>query len=365
MRFFGNAISKDVEENIVLSNNTHKMDIKSCNMDQLEHILLGMNEPKYRAKQIFGWLHVKKVRTFGEMTNLSKKLISHLNEKYYIPSINIKKKLVSAQDNTIKYLYELEDGATIEAVYMQYHHGNSLCISTQVGCKMGCKFCASTIGGLVRNLSPSEMLLEIETAQQDTGTKISNVVLMGIGEPFDNFQNVVRFLQLLSHPDGHALSLRGVTVSTCGLVNKIDELAKYNFSLTLAVSLHAANDEIRGKTMPISKKYSIAEILDACHKYSTKTGRRITYEYALIKNQNDSLNSAHELGKLLKGSLCHVNLIQVNPITGGQYTKSSTKIAESFVKILAHYGVAATIRRTLGNDISAACGQLRRETTNI
>lgn len=338
-----------------------KIDIKSLDLNEIEMIIKDLGQPKYRAKQIFGWIQQKKIQNFAQMTNLPKSFIDDLSQTYYIPQLNIKKRLVSTQDNTIKYLYELEDHNTVESVLMEYNHGTSICISTQVGCKMGCTFCASTIGGCVRNLTPSEMLLEIEKAEQDSGRKISNVVLMGIGEPLDNFENVVKFLQLLSHPDGHKMSLRNVTVSTCGLVDKINELSDYNFGLTLAVSLHAPTNEVRSKTMPVNKRYPIEKLLLACVNYSKKTGRRITYEYALIDGENDSAENANQLAKRLKGTLCHVNLIPVNEVAETGYKQSSRKTADLFIKTLEKYGVTATLRRTLGSDIDAACGQLRRE----
>ena len=347
-----------------MANSFSKIDIKSYTLEQLEQLLLDMGQPKYRAKQIFSWIHLKKISSFDEMSNIPKNILQLFSEKYFIPSLTIRKKLVSKHDGTIKYLYELEDGNTIEAVYMKYHHGNSLCISSQVGCKMGCKFCASTIGGRVRNLTASEMLLEIEVAEKDTNSKINNVVLMGMGEPLDNFDNVIRFLQLLSHPDGHKMSLRNVTLSTCGLVDQIDRLGEFGFGLTLAVSLHAPTDTIRNKTMPINNKYPIEVLIDACKRYANKTGRRITYEYALIKGENDSVEDAKTLGKRLQGSLCHVNLIGINKVDGTGFEKADSGVMEAFLGTLKNYGVEATKRRTLGDDIDAACGQLRRAELN-
>lgn len=344
-----------------MTHNTYKIDIKSLSTKELEQVVCNLGGQKYRAKQIFSWIHVKKAKEFGSMTNIPKQLIEGLEEKYYIPQIIIKKRLVSNKDNTVKYLYGLDDGNTVEAVYMQYEHGNSLCISTQVGCKMGCKFCASTVGGFVRNLLPSEMLLQIEQAETDTKTKVNNVVLMGIGEPLDNFDNVVRFLKLLSNPDGCKFSLRNVTLSTCGLADKIDELAQHNFGLTLAVSLHAPNDNARNRTMPVNKKYSMSQVLSACKRYQKKTGRRVTYEYALIEGENDTRACADELGKRLRGSMCHVNLILVNEVKETGYKKSKKENAFIFIDTLKKYGVTSTLRRTLGADINAACGQLRRE----
>ena len=295
------------------------------------------------------------------MTNLSKELRTRLDEQFFIAPVTVKRKLTSAIDGTIKYLYELADGNTVEAVLMSYHHGNSLCISTQVGCKMGCTFCASTILGFVRNLTAAEMLGEIMTAERDSGQKVSSLVLMGIGEPLDNYDNVVRFLTLLSCEQGINMSLRHVSLSTCGLVPRIYDLAELRLGLTLSISLHAPNDQIRSKTMPVNTRYNIDELLKACRVYTEKTSRRISFEYALIDGVNDSPRDAKELAGRLKGMLCHVNLIPVNPIKERDYKNSGKAATDNFVKILESYGITATVRRRLGTDINAACGQLRRE----
>ncbi len=294
------------------------------------------------------------------MSNISSSLRTKLNDNYCINSIKIVRKLESSIDNTVKYLYELSDGNHIESVLMDYKHGNSLCISTQVGCKMGCSFCASTIAGFKRHLFPSEMLLQVYEAERDSGRHIDSLVLMGIGEPLDNFDNVVKFLQILSFETGKNLSLRHVSLSTCGLVDKIYDLAEYRFGLTLSVSLHAVSDAKRSKIMPVNKKYTIGELLKACRYYIKKTGRRISFEYAVIHGVNDSADDADALVKLLKGMNCHVNLIPVNQIKERDY-RSDKNSLYSFLGALEKGGLNATVRRTLGADIDAACGQLRRE----
>jgi 23S rRNA (adenine2503-C2)-methyltransferase len=319
-----------------------------------------MGEKPFRGKQLFRWLHQKGAASFEEMSDLSLSLREKCHEKYAIDAIKMKKRLVSAIDGTVKYLYELSDGKTVEAVLMHYRHGTSLCISTQVGCRMGCTFCASTIGGLRRNLTPAEMLEEVYAANRDLpDQKVDSIVLMGIGEPLDNFENTLRFLELLSHPDGLNMSLRHVSLSTCGLVDRIDQLALHKLGLTLSVSLHAPNDFIRGKTMPINRQWPIDELLAACRRYFAATGRRVSFEYALIEGHNDSDDNARELALRLKGMNCHLNLIPVNAVSGKTY-KASRRI-ERFAAILSGQGITTTIRRTLGADIHAACGQLRRE----
>ncbi len=342
-------------------NMTDKTDIKSLSIQELRAQFAALGEPAFRAGQVFSWLHQKRAQSFDEMTNLSKSLRGALAEHFYIPYITIKQRLVSAIDGTVKYLYELEDGETVEAVFMRYHHGNSLCISTQVGCRMGCTFCASTLGGCVRNLTAAEMLCEIHAAEQDTQEKVSSLVLMGIGEPLDNYDNVVRFLQLLSDENGMNMSTRHVSLSTCGLVPRIYDLAEHRFGLTLSVSLHAPNDEIRGRTMPVNRRYPIDELLTACRHYTQATSRRISFEYALIDGVNDSEQNASELAKRLKGMLCHVNLIPVNPVTERDFRASTRDAIRRFTTVLEHAGIVVTVRRTLGVDINAACGQLRRE----
>ena len=336
-----------------------KTDILSLSLQELEQEIIALGEAKFRAKQIFEWLHKKQATEFDKMTNLSAQLVKKLQEKFCIKSLNIKKRLVSNTDNTVKYLYGLPDGEKVECVLMEYKHGNSLCISTQVGCKMQCKFCASTKAGFVRNLEPSEMLLEIYETQRDSGRHIDSLVLMGIGEPLDNFDNVIKFLGLLSHPMGNELSLRHVSLSTCGLVDRIYDLAEMKLGLTLSISLHASNDKTRSEIMPINNRYCISEIIKACQAYFVKTGRRISFEYALIEGVNDDKQTADELIRLLKPLACHVNLIPINEIKEGDYKKSTA--VRQFQQTLTENGINATVRRTLGADIQAACGQLRRD----
>jgi len=319
-----------------------------------------MGEKRFRADQIFEWLHVKRVQRFDEMTNISAQFRIRLEEKFCIKSLFIVKKLESTRDNTVKYLYRLPDGNHVETVLMEYNHGNTVCVSTQVGCKMGCKFCASTIAGYKRDLAPGEILMQIYTAEKDSGRKIGGVVLMGIGEPLDNFDNVVCFLNLLSCEKGMNLSLRHVSLSTCGLVPKIYELAKLNLGLTLSISLHAPDNKARSEIMPVNDRYDINELIKACKDYFKTTGRRISFEYALINGHNDSREDAAKLAKLLGGFVCHVNIIPVNKIKERDFA-SDRKSAQRFREYLEQLGINATVRRTLGADIDAACGQLRRE----
>lgn len=328
--------------------------------EELEQEIISMGEKKFRAKQIYEWIHKKRVVEFSEMTNISAQLRERLESKFCIKSLFVTKMLESNVDNTVKYLYELDDKNHIETVLMEYNHGNSLCISTQVGCKMGCNFCASTIAGFKRNLLPSEMLLQIYETERNTEKKVSSIVLMGIGEPLDNFDNVVKFLKILSSKEGTNMSLRHVSLSTCGIVPKIYELAKMKLGLTLSISLHATDNEQRSKIMPVNRSYDIQELLQACRDYIDTTGRRISFEYALINGLNDSYSQAKELAELLKGMICHVNIIPVNKIKERNYI-SNRNSAIRFQKYLEGMGVNATIRRTLGTDINAACGQLRRE----
>lgn len=337
-----------------------KKDILSYSLEELEAALAEIGEKKFRAKQIYEWLHVQRVSEFDKMSNISLSLRTKLDEEFYINSINIVKKLESHIDNTVKYLYELSDGNHVECVMMEYKHGNSLCISTQVGCKMGCLFCASTIAGFKRNLLPSEMLLQIYTAEKESGKHVDSLVLMGIGEPLDNFDNVVKFLQLLSYETGKNMSLRHVSLSTCGLVNRIYDLAEYKFGLTLSISLHAVTDKKRSEIMPVNNRFCISELLQACRDYIDKTGRRISFEYSVIHSVNDSPEDAAGLIKLLKNMNCHVNLIPVNEIKERDF-KADRKSLEKFEEMLIKGGLNATTRRTLGADINAACGQLRRE----
>ena len=339
---------------------TEKLDILSLSLDEIIIELDAMGEKKFRAEQIFNWLHVKKVTEFSEMSNISLELRTKLSEKFYIKRLNIVKRLESCVDNTIKYLYELDDGNHVESVLMDYKHGNSICISTQVGCKMGCNFCASTIAGFRRNLTPSEMLMQIYLAEKDSGRHVDSLVLMGIGEPLDNYENVIRFLELLSFPKGRNMSLRHVSLSTCGIVPGINDLAKLKTGLTLSVSLHSADNARRSEIMPVNRKWDINELIAACRKYISETGRRISFEYAVISGVNDSAADAEALARLLKGMNCHINLIPVNKIKERSYS-ADRKSVEQFMKRLEKLGMNVTIRRTLGADINAACGQLRRE----
>ena len=339
---------------------SEKTDILSLSPEELEIAFSNMGEKKFRAKQVFDWLHVKNVRSFEEMSNISKQLRTKLSENFCLKSLNIERKLESKTDNTVKYLYRLDDGNFIETVLMEYNHGYSLCVSSQVGCKMGCNFCASTIAGFVRNLEPSEILLQIYETERDSGKKIDSIVMMGIGEPLDNFSNVVKFLELLSCPEGRNMSLRHVALSTCGVVPKIRKLCELHLGLTLSVSLHASDNNRRSEIMPVNRAYPIEELLSACRDYIKNTGRRITFEYAVINDVNSSEADARKLAELLRGMNCHVNLIPVNNVKERSYT-SSMKTVNRFREMLVQRGINATVRRTLGADINAACGQLRRE----
>ena len=341
------------------------VDIKSLSLKELElNLKERLTYPKFRAKQIFAWL-TKGVTNFDVMSDLSKEQREELKKIYYIANAKIEKKLVSKKDDTVKYLFKLNDGEFIESVLMKYHHGYTICISTQVGCKMGCKFCATGFSGFSRNLTPSEMLAQIQSAQIDNNIRISNIVLMGMGEPLDNYDNVVRFLKLVSCDEGMNIGNRHISLSTCGIVNRIYDLAQENFQITLSVSLHAPNDDIRNKTMPINQRFNIDELLTACKYYVSKTGRRISFEYAMINGLNDSDACAYELAHRLQGMLCHVNLIPVNSSGNKQLDfEKSTKIRlDAFSKILGKKKIPTTVRRTLGADINASCGQLRRSET--
>ncbi len=333
-----------------------KIDILSLSLDELTSEICAMGEKKFRAKQIFDWLHMKKITDFAQMSNISAQFQAELSKKFCLNQLKIKKRLVSNIDNTVKYLYGLSDGEAVESVLMEYNHGNSLCVSTQVGCKMGCRFCASTIAGWVRNLEPSEILGQIYESERDSKKTVDSIVLMGIGEPLDNFDNVVKFLQILSES---GFSLRRVSLSTCGVVDKIRELAKLKLGVTLSVSLHAATDEKRSGIMPINRRFDLKTLMKACDDYFTATGRRISFEYSLIEGVNDDDNSADELIRLLGGKNCHINLIPVNEVKERSFRKSRS--VEHFQKRLNNAGLNATVRRTLGADINAACGQLRRD----
>ncbi len=337
-----------------------KKDILSMSLNELEENIIELGEKKFRARQIYEWLHQKRITDFSQMTNISAQLQDKLDNYFCIKKLNVVRKLESSRDNTVKYLYEFSDGNYVETVLMEYNHGYSLCISTQVGCKMGCKFCASTIAGFKRNLEPSEMLLQLYETERNSGVKVSSIVLMGIGEPLDNFDNVIKFLNILSSDNGTNMSLRHVSLSTCGLVDRINELAQLKYGLTLSISLHSPDDEARSEIMPVNNRYNINQLISACKNYIDKTGRRISFEYAVIDGVNDTQSDALKLSKLLKGMICHVNLIPVNKIKERNYN-STHKSAQRFQKYLTDLGINATIRRTLGTDIDAACGQLRRE----
>ncbi|MCH5195577.1 MAG: 23S rRNA (adenine(2503)-C(2))-methyltransferase RlmN [Oscillospiraceae bacterium] len=332
------------------------IDILSLSFDELTSEICAMGEKGFRAKQIFDWLHVKKISDFSQMSNISAQFRGELSRKFCLNHLIIKKRLVSRMDNTVKYLYGLKDGGAVESVLMEYNHGNSLCVSTQVGCKMGCEFCASTIAGWVRNLEPSEILGQIYESERDSGKPVDSVVLMGIGEPLDNFDNVVKFLRILSES---GFSLRRVSLSTCGVVDKIYELAELKLGVTLSVSLHAATDEKRSAIMPINRRFDLRTLMKACDDYFEQTGRRISFEYSLIEGVNDGDDSADELIRLLGGKNCHINLIPVNEVKEREFRKSKSVLR--FQKRLNAAGLNATVRRTLGADINAACGQLRRD----
>ena len=338
-----------------------KIDILSLTPEVLGQHLAEMGEPKFRAKQLFSWLHQKQVTEFDQMTTLSLQLRQKLNEKFCINRLNIARRLASSTDDTVKYLYELPDGNFVETVLMDYHHGKSLCISTQVGCRMGCSFCATGMGGFVRNLLPAEMISQIETAQTDNGIRVSSIVLMGMGEPLDNFENVTRFLEMLGEPGAVSIGMRHVSLSTCGLVDGIYRLMEHKWQLTLSVSLHAPNNEIRSRLMPVNHKWPVEELLKACRDYIAATGRRISFEYAMVRDVNDTDACAQELAQRLKGMLCHVNLIPANEVAGKSHQRSSRERLQAFSAVLEKRGIPVTVRRTLGADINASCGQLRRE----
>ena len=337
-----------------------KKDIKSFTLAELTEEFLALGEKKFRATQVFDWLHKRGATAFSQMTNLSAGLRETLAERYTIVSLREVTRLASAQDETVKFLFALPDDKVIESVFMKYKHGNSVCISSQVGCRMGCRFCASTLGGLERNLLPSEMLEQIYRIQELTGERVSNVVVMGTGEPMDNYDNLVRFLHLISAPEGQNMSLRNITVSTCGIVENMRRFASEGLPVTLALSLHAPNDEARKRLMPVANRYALADVLAACDYYFEETGRRISYEYSLVAGENDTEEEADALGRLLKGKNCHVNLIPVNPIKERDYKQSSFKNVLNFRKRLENYNINVTIRRELCADIGAACGQLRK-----
>ena len=338
------------------------MNIQSMTLPEMTAAIKELGQPAFRGKQVYTWLH-KGVRSYDEMTNLSKGLREQLAEKYPIYTPKVVRKQESKKDGTIKYLWQLADGNCVETVLMRYHYGNTVCISTEVGCAMGCAFCASTIGGLVRRLEPYEMLNEVLFTQIDSGLPVSRVVLMGIGEPLDNFDNVMRFLELVNSEDGMNISMRHISLSTCGLIPKIDELAKRKMQISLAISLHGPNDEIRSRVMPVNKAYPIEPLLECCRRYYDATSRRIHFEYAMIDGVNDRECDAKELLRRLKGLPAHFNLIPLNHVEESPLKPSSRKAVAAFQKILEDGGIPATVRRSLGGDIDASCGQLRRKYT--
>ena len=337
-----------------------KKDICSLDFGELAEEIAGIGEPSFRSRQIFEWLHVKLVDSFDEMTNLSKKLRERLDSEYEIPVLRTADHQISKVDPTEKFLFELADGNMIESVLMRYSYGNSVCISSQAGCRMGCRFCASTIGGLERNLAPSEMLRQIYQIQKMTGERVSNVVIMGTGEPLDNYDNFVKFIRMLSDEHGLHISQRNITASTCGIVPNMRRLAGEGFQITLALSLHASSQEKRSSLMPVANRYSLDEVLKACDDYFTQTGRRITFEYSRIAGVNDRPEDTAGLTAILRGRNCHLNLIPVNPVRERDYTRPDRKKAEEFKIKLEKNGINVTIRRERGSDIDGACGQLRR-----
>lgn len=337
-----------------------KTDIKSMTFDELTEYVKGLGQPAFRAKQLYEWMHIKLAGSYDEMSNIPASLRDFLKENTDYTVLETVKVQTSEEDGTAKYLFRLCDGNLIESVLMHYHHGNSVCISSQAGCRMGCRFCASTLDGLARSLRPSEMLEQIYRIQRNSGERVSNVVVMGSGEPFDNFDNLIRFERLLTDENGLNISARNLTVSTCGLVPEIYRLADMELQLTLAISLHAPNDEMRRRLMPIANKYSVSELIDACRYYIGKTGRRVTFEYSLVKGENDSEGCAEELAALVRGLNCHINLIPVNPIKERSFRQSELAAVNRFKSILEKKHINVTMRREMGRDIDGACGQLRK-----
>jgi 23S rRNA (adenine2503-C2)-methyltransferase len=335
----------------------NRKDLKSMTLSEMKTAFAG--QPAFRALQVYHWLH-RGVSDFEEMTNLPREFRTKLAAEYYIAAAGIKRKYCSKLDDTIKYLFRFHDGEMAEGVLMRYHHGRTICISTQVGCKMNCAFCATGKSGFSRNLTASEMLSQIQAAQLDTGERISNIVLMGMGEPLDNYEAVLRFLELVSSKEGMNIGMRHISLSTCGIVDKIYDLAEKKYQLTLSVSLHAPNNRIRSRIMPVNRRWDIDELLKACRYYIQQTGRRISFEYAMMEGVNDSAQCAEELARRLRGMLCHVNLIPVNHVGGSAFRKSSQERLRSFESVLLKHGITATVRRTLGADIQASCGQLKR-----
>lgn len=337
-----------------------KKDIKSMTLPELEQELAGAGEPRFRAKQIYEWMHGKQAESFLEMTNLPKALRERLEEQYEYTGVTVVEKLVSAIDGTQKFLFGLSDGNVVESVWMRYRHGCCVCISSQAGCRMGCAFCASTLGGLVRNLTASEMLEQVYQIGRMTGERVSHIVVMGTGEPLDNYDALVRFLKIVSDENGLNISQRNITVSTCGLVDQISRLAEERLQITLALSLHASDQEKRERLMPVAGRYDIRDVVRACGDYFTHTGRRITFEYALIGGVNDSLRDAQALAALIGGQNCHVNLIPLNPVKERRWTRPKPDVIAAFKESLEKSGIPVTLRREMGKDINGACGQLRR-----
>lgn len=337
-----------------------KKDIKSFTFDELKGEVASMGEKPFRAAQLFAWMHGRLADGFDSMTNLSRSFRQKLGEQYTYTHLELADRMISGIDGTEKYLFRLDDGNVIESVLMRYRHGNSVCISSQAGCRMGCRFCASTIGGLTRNLRPSEMLDQVYRIQEISGERVSNLVVMGTGEPLDNYENLIRFLNILTDERGLNISQRNITVSTCGLAEQIRRLAGEGLQITLALSLHASNQEKRRKLMPIANKYDLSEVLDACRCYFQATGRRITFEYSLVGGVNDTAQDAKELAQLIGDINCHVNLIPVNPIRERNYVQPDRAAVEAFKNKLEKYRINVTIRREMGRDINGACGQLRK-----
>ncbi len=337
-----------------------KLNLKSLSLEELQTFIKEEKQPAFRAKQIFEWLHKHQVSSFDDMKNLPQSLKALLSEKARLDGVSLVETLISKQDGTRKYLFALENGAIIESVFMKYAHGNTVCVSSQAGCRMGCSFCASTLDGVDTNLTAGEILSQVYEIQKDTKENISGVVIMGSGEPFDNYENVLQFIRLINHESGQHMGQRHITLSTCGLIDKINQLAKENLQITLAISLHAPTDKIRTSIMPVAKSNPLPQLLESCQAYIQKTNRRITFEYALIDGINDSEACARELALLLKNMLCHVNLIPMNAVKETGYQKSSDQAVRNFCSILQKKGIETTIRRKLGEDINGACGQLRR-----
>lgn len=354
----GHTLMQESRQN--MENMENKIDIKSLNQKELGEFLISLGEKPFRAKQIYPWLHIKHVASFEEMTDISKKLQEKLQETCTLTALQQVEVQCSKLDGTRKYLFGLEDGNVVESVLMRYKHGNSVCISSQVGCRMGCRFCASTLDGLVRGLTAGEMLDQIYRIQEDIGERVSNVVVMGTGEPLDNYENLLKFVKLLSDENGLNISQRNITVSTCGIVPNMRRLAEEKLQITLALSLHASSQEKRRALMPVANKYDIHQVIEACEYYFEQTGRRITFEYSLVGGVNDTQEDASQLAGLIRGLNCHVNLIPVNPIKERDYRQSDSQVILNFKNKLEKYGINVTIRRELGRDIDGACGQLRK-----